>query len=103
MGATGAATCHRACPCRLAWTIRRASGLPQEQPLPPGFMVTSHPEGHSAPQSNHTMSDKARESFVISAGDAAAAVGSSAMKLGSSGKASSKSKKSKKKKSSGCC
>ena len=72
--------------------------------LPPGFVVTSHPEGHTAPQQTHSMSDKARESFVISAGDAAAAVGSSMARAGASASSSlKKSKKSKKKKSSGCC
>ncbi|CAJ1387573.1 unnamed protein product [Effrenium voratum] len=59
-------------------------------------MVTAHPEGHTAPAETHAMSDKARESFVVT--------GSSAMKTGSAApKTSSKSKKSKKKKSSGCC
>eukprot|EP00434_Breviolum_minutum_P027320 symbB.v1.2.024158.t1/scaffold2264.1/size174359/13 len=58
--------------------------------LPAGFVVTAHPEGHTAPQDGHLMSDKARESFVITTGT----------KLGSS---PTKSKKSKKKKSSGCC
>ena len=62
--------------------------------LPPGFIVTSHPEGHTEPQSHHLMSDKARESFVITGDTVASAVkaGSSALK-----------KKSKKKKGSGCC
>lgn len=59
--------------------------------LPPGFMVTSHPDGHTEPQSHHLMSEKARESFVIT-------TGSAALKTGSALK-----KKSKKKKSSGCC
>ena len=27
--------------------------------LPPGFVVTTHPEGHVEPQSHHLMSDKA--------------------------------------------
>ncbi|CAK9099873.1 Uncharacterized protein SCF082_LOCUS46761 [Durusdinium trenchii] len=67
--------------------------------LPPGFMVTAHPEGHTAPQETHAMSDLARESFVVTG---------SGMKTGASipeGKLakSSKSKKSKKKKASGCC
>ena len=63
--------------------------------LPPGFVVSAHPEGHTAPQENHPMSDMARESFVIPASTAAAAVkASSALK---------KSKKTKKKKASGCC
>ena len=50
--------------------------------LPPGFVVTTHPEGHTAPQENHAMSDLARESFVIPASTAAAAIktGSSALK-----------------------
>ena len=63
--------------------------------LPPGFVVSAHPDGHTAPQENHAMSDLARDSFVIPASTAAAAVkaGSSALK----------SKKSKKKKASGCC
>mgnify|MGYP002804363560 FL=1 len=61
--------------------------------LPPGFVITAHPEGHSAPQENHAMTDLARESFVIPASSAAAAVKT----------ASAKSKKSKKKKGSGCC
>eukprot|EP00434_Breviolum_minutum_P010961 symbB.v1.2.009667.t1/scaffold589.1/size183863/2 len=60
--------------------------------LPPGFIVTSHPEGHTAPQEGHLMTDKARESFVVTTGT----------KLGSSAPAI-KTKKSKKKKSSGCC
>ena len=65
--------------------------------LPPGYVVSAHPEGHTAPQESHAMSDLARESFVIPASSAAAAVktGSAALK--------SKSKKSKKKKSSSCC
>ena len=42
--------------------------------LPPGFVITAHPEGHSAPQENHAMTDLARESFVIPASSAAAAV-----------------------------
>eukprot|EP00435_Cladocopium_sp_Y103_P046993 s1551_g13.t1 len=58
--------------------------------LPPGFIITAHPEGHTAPQEGHLMSDKARESFVITTGTKA-------------GAAPIKSKKSKKKKSSGCC
>eukprot|EP00438_Fugacium_kawagutii_P004865 Skav203381 [mRNA] locus=scaffold1379:183051:183503:+ [translate_table: standard] len=61
--------------------------------LPPGFIVTAHPEGHTAPQEGHLMSDMARESFVITTGTGS--------KLASSPKA--KGKKSKKKKSSGCC
>ncbi|CAK9055679.1 unnamed protein product [Durusdinium trenchii] len=70
------------------------------EPLPPGFVVTAHPDGHTAPQESHAMTDKARESFVITAGSAAAAVGS-AVKTGSSALKSKK--KSKKKKSSGIC
>eukprot|EP00438_Fugacium_kawagutii_P031859 Skav224112 [mRNA] locus=scaffold2427:93380:94674:- [translate_table: standard] len=58
--------------------------------LPPGYVITAHPEGHTAPQEGHLMSDQARESFVITTG---AKTGASAPK----------SKKSKKKKSSGCC
>mmetsp|Transcript_5037 Transcript_5037/g.5645 ORF Transcript_5037/g.5645 Transcript_5037/m.5645 type:complete len:130 (-) Transcript_5037:8-397(-) len=58
--------------------------------LPPGYVVTAHPEGHVAPQEGHLMSDQARESFVITTG---AKTGASAPKA----------KKSKKKKSSGCC
>ncbi|CAJ1387575.1 unnamed protein product [Effrenium voratum] len=63
--------------------------------LPPGFMVTAHPEGHAAPAETHAMSDQVRESFVVSSG----------MKTGSAAppKASSKSKKSKKSKKSGFC
>ena len=60
--------------------------------LPPGFVVCAHPDGHAAPQEGHAMTDMARESFVIPASTAAAAV-----------KTGSKPKKSKKKKSSGCC
>ena len=62
--------------------------------LPPGYVITTHPEGHSAPQEGHAMSEMASASFVIPASSAAAAV-----KTGSA----VKSKKSKKKKSSGCC
>eukprot|EP00438_Fugacium_kawagutii_P035826 Skav204701 [mRNA] locus=scaffold1632:23625:24402:+ [translate_table: standard] len=61
--------------------------------LPPGFIVTAHPEGHTAPQEGHLMSDQARESFVITTGTGS--------KLASAPK--TKGKKSKKKKSSGCC
>ena len=64
--------------------------------LPPGYVMTAHPEGHTAPQEGHAMSEMASASFVIPASSAAAAV-----KTGSAVK--SKSKKSKKKKSSGCC
>ena len=60
--------------------------------LPPGFVVCAHPDGHAAPQEGHAMTDMARESCVIPASTAAAAV-----------KTGSKAKKSKKKKSSGCC
>ncbi|CAJ1411084.1 unnamed protein product [Effrenium voratum] len=70
--------------------------------LPPGFVVTSHPEGHTAPQQHHSMSNKAWDSFV-STGDAAAAVGSVARTGASASSSLKKSKKSKKKKSSGCC
>ena len=62
--------------------------------LPPGYVMTAHPEGHTAPQEGHAMSEMASASFVIPASSAAAAV-----KTGSA----VKSKKSKKKKSSGCC
>eukprot|EP00435_Cladocopium_sp_Y103_P033704 s1501_g8.t1 len=61
--------------------------------LPPGFIITAHPEGHTAPQEGHMMSDKARESFVITTGTAGTKAGAAPIK----------SKKSKKKKSSGCC
>eukprot|EP00438_Fugacium_kawagutii_P031734 Skav201380 [mRNA] locus=scaffold3514:157112:157769:+ [translate_table: standard] len=61
--------------------------------LPPGFVVTTHPEGHTAPQSGHAMSDMARESFVVTTGTGDVKA-SAPLK---------KSKKSKKKKSSGCC
>lgn len=64
--------------------------------LPPGFVVSAHPEGHTAPQESHPMSDMARESFVIPASTAAAAVKASSSALKSK-------KKSKKKKASGCC
>ena len=62
--------------------------------LPPGFVVTAHPEGHAAPQETHAMSDLARESFVVTG---------SGMKTGTSITKPLKSKKSKKKKASGCC
>ncbi|CAE7689303.1 unnamed protein product [Symbiodinium sp. CCMP2592] len=61
--------------------------------LPPGFVVTAHPEGHTAPQETHSMTDKARESFVVT--------GSSLPKAAAPVKKSKKDKK--KKKSSGCC
>ena len=61
--------------------------------LPPGFVVTAHPEGHTAPQETHSMTDKARESFVVT--------GSSLAKAAAPVKKSKKDKK--KKKSSGCC
>ena len=63
--------------------------------LPPGYVMTAHPEGHTAPQEGHAMSEMASASFVIPASSAVAAV-----KTGSAVK-SKKSKK--KKKSSGCC
>ena len=61
--------------------------------LPPGFVITAHPEGHTAPQETHAMTDKARESFVVT--------GSSLPKAAAPVKKSKKGKK--KKKSSGCC
>ena len=42
--------------------------------LPPGYVITTHPEGHSAPQEGHAMSEMASASFVIPASSAAAAV-----------------------------
>lgn len=65
---------------------------PGEQ-LPPGFVVTAHPEGHVAPQETHAMSDMARESFVVTG------TSGTEPKLAKT----SKPKKSKKKKASGCC
>lgn len=62
--------------------------------LPPGYVVTAHPEGHTAPQSHHAMSDMARDSFVVTTGTEVKASASAGPK---------KAKKSKKKKSSGCC
>ena len=84
------------------YSLPQMSGLDHSQgkwfapgeALPPGFIVTAHPEGHTAPLETHAMSDQARESFVITSGTAA-----SAIKTGSS----LKSKKSKKKKNSGWC
>ena len=35
--------------------------------LPPGYVITTHPEGHSAPQEGHAMSEMASASFVIPA------------------------------------
>ena len=62
--------------------------------IPPGFVVTAHPEGHIAPQEGHAMTDMARESFVVT--------GTSGTAPETKAKAS-KPKKSKKKKASGCC
>ena len=42
--------------------------------LPPGYVITTHPEGHTAPQEGHAMSEMASASFVIPASSAAAAV-----------------------------
>eukprot|EP00434_Breviolum_minutum_P002819 symbB.v1.2.002478.t1/scaffold99.1/size346285/34 len=42
--------------------------------LPPGYVMTAHPEGHTAPQEGHAMSEMASASFVIPASSAAAAV-----------------------------
>ena len=70
--------------------------------LPPGFVVTAHPEGHVAPQETHAMSDMARESFVVTGGavkTGASADGPTPGKISTKGKT----KKSKKKKSSSCC
>ena len=36
--------------------------------------MTTHPEGHTAPQEGHAMSEMARASFVIPASSSAAAV-----------------------------
>ena len=55
--------------------------------LPPGFVVTTHPEGHTAPQGHHAMSDMARDSFVITTG-----TGAGEVKAASSLKKSKKSK-----------
>ncbi|CAE7555048.1 SET5 [Symbiodinium sp. CCMP2592] len=61
--------------------------------LPPGFVITSHPEGHTA---THDMTDMARESFVMTGTAASSALPKAAAPT-------KKSKKGKKKKSSGCC
>ncbi|CAK9081913.1 Uncharacterized protein SCF082_LOCUS38952 [Durusdinium trenchii] len=45
--------------------------------LPAGFVVTAHPEGHTAPLETHSMSDKARESFVVTGTSVGAKLGSS--------------------------
>ena len=63
--------------------------------LPPGFVVTAHPEGHATPQETHAMSDMARESFVVTGTGASMPEAKLAK--------SSKPKKTKKKKASGCC
>ena len=42
--------------------------------LPPGYVITTHREGHTASQEGHAMSEMANESFVIPASSAAAAV-----------------------------
>ena len=42
--------------------------------LPPGYVINAHPEGHTAPQEGHAMSEMASASFVIPASSAAAAV-----------------------------
>ncbi|CAJ1400286.1 unnamed protein product [Effrenium voratum] len=77
--------------------------------LPPGFVVTAHPEGHTAPAETHAMSDKARESFVVSSG-LPMKTGTASSSKADSGYGwqrvagySAETKKSKKKKSSGCC
>ncbi|CAE7173022.1 unnamed protein product, partial [Symbiodinium pilosum] len=62
--------------------------------LPPGYVITAHPEGHTAPQETHSMTDKARESFVVTGSTLKSALPKAPEK---------KTKKSKKKKSSGCC
>ena len=87
------------------YSLPQMSGLDHSQgkwfapgeALPPGFIVTAHPEGHTAPLETHAMSDQARESFVITSSTAA-----SAIKTGSALK-SKKSKKKKKKNSGWCC
>ena len=68
--------------------------------LPPGFVITSHPEGHTAPQGHHSMTDKARESFVVTGSSAMSALPAKA----SASAPEKKTKKGKKKsKSSACC
>ena len=64
--------------------------MPGEE-LPPGFVVTAHPEGHATPLKDHAMSRKARETL-----------GLEESAFGISPKAKS-SKKNKRKTSSGCC
>eukprot|EP00439_Symbiodinium_sp_Y106_P068981 s2061_g11.t2 len=59
--------------------------------LPPGFVITSHPEGHTAPQATHDMTDMARESFVMTGTAASSALPKAAAPT-------KKSKKGKKKK-----
>ena len=86
------------------YSLPQMSGLDHSQgkwfapgeALPPGFIVTAHPEGHTAPLETHAMSDQARESFVITSSTAA-----SAIKTGSALK--SKKSKKKKKNSGWCC
>ncbi|CAE7206208.1 pgk-1 [Symbiodinium natans] len=68
--------------------------------LPPGFQITSHPEGHTEPQGHHAMSDAvaSMKGFTNKLG---ATFNDTANAL--AGSSSKKSKKSKKKKSSGWC
>mmetsp|Transcript_79195 Transcript_79195/g.110037 ORF Transcript_79195/g.110037 Transcript_79195/m.110037 type:complete len:156 (+) Transcript_79195:61-528(+) len=62
------------------------------EPLPPGFMVVAHPEGHTEPQASHSMTDAVKSMKGLAA--------SAAGPVSPKGKDK---KKSKKKKSSSCC
>merc|ERR1711976_313291 len=71
------------------------------EPLPAGWVVTSHPEGNTAPVEGQAMSELASQSFVITSGAGAAETASKDLPATTTSKdKSSKKKSSKKKKSS---
>jgi len=57
-----------ACEAFCSFPVKRPGNLDHSQGkwfapgemLPAGYIVTAHPEGHTAPQEGHSMSDKAR-------------------------------------------
>ena len=53
---------HQPPPCSRWGGLDHSQGkwFAPGEALPPGFIITAHPEGHTAPQEGHMMSDKAK-------------------------------------------
>ena len=98
MGIAGAMpfSTYGAASIQLPFSLDHSKGqwfLPGEE-LPPGYIATAHPDGHSTPLKEHAMSSKARETLGLDTSFGVSPVSTAGEKS---------SKKSRRKKSSGCC